>query len=232
MATITAPETVGGRRASTPEQQGERDAAYFESVYREAKREVAAVPWTDGTPSQALLAWMNAVAPSLIRCGARVVVPGCGIGADAREILRRGYDVTAFDCSRSAIEWARAEDPANADAYVTADLFDLPTRWRHRFDLVVEVNTIQSLPREQCEQTVGALSELMAPHGKLLVIARCDHPNRGENENDLPRPLTIEELLRATSAAGLQPDGEPTVFDDDQQPPVQRIRALFKRAAG
>ena len=90
---------------------------YFESVYAEAAGDASRIPWASRQPSQALVNWLNAVAPGLIRCGARVAIAGCGLGADAREVIRRGYEVTAFDCSQTAVGWARQLDPDHADAH-------------------------------------------------------------------------------------------------------------------
>jgi SAM-dependent methyltransferase len=201
---------------------------YFETVYAEARGNAALVPWAKSGPSPALVNWLNAIAPSLVRCGSRVSIVGCGLGDDARETIRRGYDVTAFDCSATAIEWARRLDPAHADCYVQADLFDLPPRWRHRFDLVIEVNTIQSLPPDLQEGAIRSIGELMSPRGHLLVICRAAG-SPGAGEDGPPWPIGKDNLLRMTAGAGLVPADPIAVFDDDQAPPVRRMRALFRR---
>jgi 2-polyprenyl-3-methyl-5-hydroxy-6-metoxy-1,4-benzoquinol methylase len=201
----------------------------FEAIYADAQGDASRIPWADQRPNPALVNWLNAVAPSLIRSGARVVCVGCGLGDDARELMRRGYDVSAFDCSRTAVEWAKRLDPANARCYQQADLLNPPLKWKRRFDLVVEVNTIQSLPPEMHSATVRAIAELMSPHGRLLVICRgADEP--GHLEDGPPWALTREELLEAATTAGLMVDGQLAVFTDDEDPPVQRMRALFRRA--
>lgn len=200
----------------------------FEAVYAEAGRDPSRVPWEDGRPHPALVNWLNAVAPSLVRCGARVAVVGCGLGHDARELLRRGYDVTAFDASASAITWAKEINPAAAASFHVADLTDLPLRWRHRFDLVVEINTIQALPPDRREHTCRHITELLSPHGYLLVICRGASAPTGADSGP-PWPLTEDELTTATTAAGLALQGSITVFLDNEVPPVLRMRALYKR---
>jgi SAM-dependent methyltransferase len=200
----------------------------FETVYAEAKGDPSLVPWEDGRPHPALVSWLNRVAPSLIRCGARVAVVGCGLGHDARELVHRGYDVTAFDCSPTAIAWAKEMDAETAGCFHVNDLFDLPTRWRHRFDLVVEINTIQALPPERRIETTRAIGDLMSPHGHLLVICRASEEPATVDDGP-PWALTETELKDATTAAGLALDGPLAVFDDDETPPVRRMRALFHR---
>jgi SAM-dependent methyltransferase len=199
---------------------------YFESVYAEAAGDASRVPWASGHPSQALVNWLNAVAPTLVRCGARVAMVGCGLGADAREVIRRGFEVTAFDCSRTAVAWARRLDPDHADRYVEADLFQPPARWVRRFDLVIDIDNLQSLHPGLRHDAMAALSKLVATHGHLLVTCcGADHPTRVEQGP--PWPLTERELLEATTAAGLVPQGPVCCFNDDRD--VPRIRAAFRR---
>lgn len=200
----------------------------FEAIYQDAHGDPALIPWEDGRPQPALINWLNAIAPSIIRCGSRVCVVGCGLGDDAREVIKRGYDVTAFDCSKTAVNWARQLDPDNARCYHVADLFNPPAKWRHRFDLVVEINTIQSLPPEMHGRAMQAISQLMSRHGHLLVICRgTDEPV--SIDDGPPWALTRDELHEIASAAGLSPTEPIAEFDDDEDPPVRRMRALLKR---
>jgi SAM-dependent methyltransferase len=200
---------------------------FFESIYGEARGDVARIPWAEERPHPALVNWLNAVAPSVIRCGARVAVVGCGLGDDALELLKRGYDVTAFDCSPTAVRWARERDPEHASAYVVADLFEPPARWRHRFDLVVEVNNLQALLPEQRGEAMRCMTDLMSRHGGLLVIGRATGTPVSA-EGDPPWPLTENDLRELASDAGLAPDGPVTIFADDEKPSVLRMRALLR----
>ena len=202
---------------------------YFESVYAGAHGDASRISWADQQPNPALITWLNAVAPSLIRCGSRVAVIGCGLGDDARELMRRGYEVTAFDCSHTAVDWAKRNDPINAHCYFQADLFNPPARWRHRFDLVVEINTIHALSPDLHERAIGAITNLLSPNGHLLVICRGADEGAGHEEGP-PWALTEQELLQAAACAGLAPNEPVCTFDDDETPPVRRIRAVFHRA--
>jgi SAM-dependent methyltransferase len=223
--TLTRPaaaRSVAEERSYRPEQD-------FEAIYREARGDRARIRWSDGVPSPALVAWLNAVAPSLVRCGGRVAVVGCGLGEDARALIQRGYEVTAFDISPTAIDWARKLDAQNARSYHVADLFQPPARWRHRFELVVEINTLQSLLPDQREAAFASLRELLAPHGRLLVICRGREAHEAIDDQGPPWPLTEAELLAAASNAGLRLDGSIDSFEDDEKPPTHRLRALFRR---
>ena len=204
--------------------------ADYESVYADAHGQVDGVPWEDGRAHPALVNWLNVIAPSLIRCGSRVAVVGCGLGDDARELIKRGYDVTAFDCSQTAIKWARQIDPENAHCYQCADLFNPDPHWRHRFDLIVEVHTLQALTPTSQSLGLSAIAELMSPHGHMLVITEGAAEETPVTDGP-PWPLTERSLREAATQAGLAAEGGITGFiDDGVDPPVHRIRALFRRA--
>jgi SAM-dependent methyltransferase len=219
------PATVESSLLSAPAVSPES----FETVYAHADGDPARIPWADQRPHPALVTWLDFVAPSLVRCGSRVVVVGCGLGDDARELIRRGYDVTAFDVSATAVRWAKELDPEHAGCYHRADLFDLPTRWQHRFDLVIEINTVQSLPPSQHASSLMAVSRLAAMRGWVLMICRHGSEVSGLDDGP-PWPLTKEQLCSYAAVAGFEPDGSIDVFEDDETPPVTRMRALLRRA--
>ena len=78
---------------------------------------------------------------------------------------------TGFDLSPTAIRRAQELHPDSNVEYVTADLLRLPSDWRHAFDLVVEVWTVQALPDPPRTQAIEAIASLVAPQGDLVVIA-------------------------------------------------------------
>src|ERR1700724_1465540 len=75
----------------------------FEEIYVQAGQDFTAVPWAALAPHPAL-------------------VVGCGLGDDAEEAARRGYQVTAFDLSPTAIGHCRDRFPGSAVDYQVADL--------------------------------------------------------------------------------------------------------------
>jgi len=221
MAASGIVEKAGHLVSTTPD--------YFEAIYAEAGFDRSRVPWEDGHPSPALINWMNAVAPSLIRCGARVAVVGCGYGDDAIEIANRGYEVTAFDCSATAIHAAIESYPAQADSFHVADLFNLPSRWRHRFDLVVEINTLQALTPDVRDEAMQSIADLVSPRGYLLVICRGSG-GPVKLDDGPPWPLSQAELERIAAGAKLHIEGGISTFLDNESPPVKRMRAVFRHA--
>jgi SAM-dependent methyltransferase len=124
-----------------------------------------------------------------------------GLGDDAEELARRGFEVTAFDFSPTAIERARERFPESAVDYRVADLLDLPEEWRGRFDLVVEIRTLQSLPIGDRRAAAAAIAGTVVPGGLLWLFALGrDSHLPGETR---PWPVTEEELA-VLEAAGLK----------------------------
>jgi len=195
---------------------------WFEALYREAEAGAAVVPWADLVPNPHLVEWLDAhPAPR----GGHALDVGTGLGDNAAELARRGFDVVAFDVSPTAVARARARFPASPAAWVAADLLDPPPAWRAAFDLVVETYTLQVLPPGARATAARALRTLVAPGGTLLVIARGREP--GEPEGAMPWPLTRAEV-EAIAAGELRL----TTFEDfldAEDPPVRRFRATFRR---
>ncbi|HMN40603.1 MAG TPA: class I SAM-dependent methyltransferase [Phycisphaerales bacterium] len=206
-------------------------AGWHDEVYRAAGGDMARVPWANGRASPSLVSWLNAEAPGRVRPGSRAAVVGCGLGDDVVELINRGYDAIGFDVSPAGIDWARRRFPEQASAFCVADVLGAPTRFRHRFDLVVEVNTIQSMDPAQREAAAAAISSLLCPRGLLVAIAR------GREETELleavqgpPWPLTRTEFVGLMEAAGLKPTRAIDEFMDDERPPQKRLRGMFEHA--
>ena len=186
---------------------GRADLPAFEEIYAHAGDDLASVPWARLAPHPLLVMWLDspnspgvcASRPST--AGGEALVVGCGFGDDAEELARRGYAVTAFDVSPTAIARCRERFPRSPVCYRVADLLNLPGEWRGRFGLVVEINTIQSLSRADRPAAIGAIAGAVAVGGLLFVRCRAD----GEDEPEAPeRPWPVRRSeLGGFTAAGL-----------------------------
>lgn len=134
------------------------------------------------------------------RPGGTALVVACGFGDDAEELRQRGYAVRAFDVSPTAIERCRLRFPDSTVDYRVADLFALPAEWAGGHQLVVEIQTIQSLPLSRRAAAIAAIAAAVAPGGELFVRAAA----RGDDEpvHDRPWPVSRAELA-GFLAAGL-----------------------------
>ncbi|MBO0772914.1 MAG: class I SAM-dependent methyltransferase, partial [Actinobacteria bacterium] len=135
----------------------------FEEIYARAGDDLESVPWARLAPHPLLVMWLNARPAPAAQPPALVVA--CGLGDDAEELAHRGYEVTAFDVSATAIAQCRRRFPASRVRYQVADVLALPEAMTRRYSLVVEINTLQSLPRPDRPRAVAAIAGAVAPGG-------------------------------------------------------------------
>ena len=196
---------------------------WFEHLYQQAGGEAAIISWADMQPNPNLLEWLD-------QSGARgpglALKVGSGLGDDAEELARRGFETTAFDISETAINWSRKRFPNSAVNYIVADLFSPPADWLGKFDFVLEAYTLQVLPPELRAEAARCISSFLAPGGLLLLIARLREPN--EPEGKMPWPLTQDELSLFEEQGLKQLSFED--YSDDEYPPVRRFRAVYQRS--
>ena len=141
------------KRSGTAAQAAEWDARYSE---RDGAR------WS-GRPNGRLLAEVAGLTPG------RVLDVGCGEGADAIWLARRGWTVTAIDISDVALIRAReaAELAGAAVEWVRGDALHTPFP-AGSFDLVSM--QYPALPKAAGEAVVRALLGAVRPGGLLLAV--------------------------------------------------------------
>jgi SAM-dependent methyltransferase len=127
---------------------------------------VAEAIWS-GNPNGALVAEVSGLVPG------RAVDVGCGEGADAVWLASQGWQVTGFDVAGSALDRGRAAAVAAGVEveWLRAGLLsaELP---QGAFDLVSACYpALLRTPEGLAEQ---ALLALVAPGGRLLVLAHAD----------------------------------------------------------
>lgn len=194
---------------------------WFEEVYSEANRDTARIPWSEAGLNPHLRAW--AEREKLKGQGQSAVVIGCGLGDNAEYLAGLGFAVTAFDISPTAVAWCREKHRDTAVKYVEADLFTAAAQLG-QFDFVLEVHTLQALPRTLRTQAVDAVAALVRQ--RLLVICRgCDEP---EAQETVPWPLTPGELQSLEECGLTRVRWED--FFDQKQPPSRRFRIEYRRA--
>ena len=165
---------------------------WFDNIYIKAKGDSNQVPWANMTANAYLKDWLNQN-PQIEKNSTALVI-GCGLGDDAEILAQKGFDVTAFDISPTAIDWCKQRFPDSTVNYVVADVFDanLTKEWQRNFNFVFEARTIQSLPLQVREQVMAAIAQLVAEEGTLLVVTVTrDTP---EEPNGPPYPLSLEEV--------------------------------------
>ena len=141
---------------------------WFEPLYAAAGRDPSSVPWADDGAHPYLTDWLDD--PVASPPGRRALVVGCGLGDDAAELARRGFEVTAIDVAPSAVSWAQRRHRGVAITWLVVDVLQPPDELVGAFDLVVEIRTVQSLPGVVRDAAMDAIARLVAPGGVLLVV--------------------------------------------------------------
>ncbi|MDY6938374.1 MAG: class I SAM-dependent methyltransferase [Cyanobacteriota bacterium] len=145
-------------------------SAWFETVYAQSQGDTSEVPWAKLRPHPSLVDWLSC--DKIQGEGKLALVIGCGLGDDAEAVASRGFQVTAFDISPTAIAWCERRFPNSTVTYQVADLFDLDRQWHGKYDFIFESHTIQALPLKVRSKTISAIAPLVAPNGTLLVVTR------------------------------------------------------------
>ncbi len=176
---------------------------WFEPLYAAADGDPGHLPWAHDGLHPGVRRWLESGPDDdlLHGAGRPAAAVGTGLGDDAAALAQRGWDVTAFDVSPSAIAAAQERHPGAAVRWQVADLFALPDRWRRAFAFVLEVFTVQSLPPDVRRRTVAAIADLVAPGGTALVVAALRPP--GPPTAGPPWPLTEDELDLFRDEGGL-----------------------------
>ena len=143
--------------------------AWFDRLYVEGRAGEISMPWDRDDPNPQLAEWAESV--GLDGTGRSAVVVGCGLGADAEFVAARGFDTTAFDIAPAAIEEVRRRRPESTVDYRVEDLLALSPDLVGRFDLVVEIFTLQALPDPPRAHAARAVVGLVAPAGRLVAVA-------------------------------------------------------------
>ena len=200
----------------------ENSLDWFEELYASANGDGYWIPWSNGLPHHFLVEWIK---KSKVR--GRALVVGCGLGEDAVYLSQQGWNVTAFDISPSAINWARKNYPLENIDWQVADLLSLPGHWKGLFDLVVEVHILQAIPESLRIIAAPNMPPLLASSGHLVCIGRL---NEKEEEYDGPPwPLSPDFI----DSIGINLDKvdfmKGNISHDD--PEVIRYRDIWKNEA-
>ncbi len=196
---------------------------WFEELYHDADGDSSIIPWADQKPNPYLVEWLDK--NKIDGEGKTALVIGCGLGDDAEELSTYGFNVTAFDISPTAINWAKKRFPNSDVEYCVADLFDLPKKWLGAFDFIFECYTIQALPRSVRTEVISKVASLTAPEGLLLLFCRGWRDD--QTEDTLPWALKKEELKKFKALGFSEISFEE--FWDHHDSNRYRFRILYKK---
>lgn len=174
------------------------DAAFWDRKYSHHQG-----PW-DGEPNAVLAESLDTLTPGT------ALDLGCGEGADALWLAKRGWKVTAVDVSQVGLDRARAADTEQQVTWLQADMY----HWEppvEAFDLV-SAHYVHMPPAERAG-IFGRLGRATRPGGMILVVAH--HPS--DLETQVGRPPIPDLYFTAEEVVALLP-GQWEVIEGGTRP--------------
>ncbi|MGE9268612.1 MAG: methyltransferase domain-containing protein [Verrucomicrobiales bacterium] len=137
-------------------------------------------PWDLGQAAPPLLE-LAREKPALFRPHRRLLVPGCGLGHDARFLASLAPEVTAVDISPEALAQARALDPERSADWQEGDFLARDEPHEQPYDLLWEHTCFCAIPPERRGDYVASAHHHLKPGGVLLGLFFLDPPNAFED---------------------------------------------------
>tara|TARA_Y100001978_G_C23513771_1_gene346889 strand:- start:160 stop:681 length:522 start_codon:yes stop_codon:yes gene_type:complete len=154
----------------------------------------------------------------------RALVVGSGLGEDAAFLCEKGWEVTAFDISESAIEWASQLHKGKEIDWSVGDLVKPEESWKGAFDLVLEVHILQAIPEKIRNAAYTNLSSFLERHGLLVCIGRL--ADGLEEEIEVPPWPLSREFIHQIGKGLSEVEFHTAVIPDKEE---IRYRAVWKR---
>ena len=196
----------------------EKPLSWFEELYSSSSRDRKLIPWDWMEPHPFLVEWVEEN-----NHNGRALVVGSGLGEDAVFLHDKGWEVTAFDVSESAIEWARQLHNGIKIDWSVGDLLQPDESWFGSFDLVLEVHILQAIPEEIRNRAYKNLAPLLARGGFLVCIGRLEEGP--EEEEDVPPWPLSRDFVRKIGTGLSEVEIHSAIIPDKE---AIRYRAVWK----
>lgn len=188
------------------------DPNWFEEVYTHMKNSDLIAPWCSNEANEHLINYFQNSDENITNKKALCV--GCGIGDDAQFLSGIGFETTAFDISKTAIELCKKRFENSDVNYLVDDLLNPKNIIKEKYDFIFELLTLQSIPMGTQDKAMKNISSLLNEQGKLLVI--CFLRKDGQAQNKVPPYAFRKEELSTFIESGLKEISCDILFDKQQ----------------
>lgn len=152
-------------------------------------------PWDKGEVAPPLVELLKKKGAGIFGDG-WVMVPGCGLGYDVRELALEGLTVLGVDISKTAIERAHQHPRVKGEAYELGDILD--ERWRSgrggQFTGWWEHTCFCAIDPSMRAEYAKAASELIAEGGVLAGVFFLTPFDPGEEQEGPPFGASVDEI--------------------------------------
>lgn len=148
-------------------------------------------PWDHGEPAPGLVEWLESNNMS-----GTVLVPGCGLGYDARVIAEHcpSTKVIGLDISPTAVKKANAMINPDNVTFREGDLFDTNNGLANSVDWIFEHTCFCAIPIERRKEYVASVTRILKGTGSELLGVFFINPDMDEGEEGPPFGVSTEEL--------------------------------------
>jgi methyl halide transferase len=147
-------------------------------------------PWDKGTATP-VLDEMIARHPRIF--SGKAIVPGCGIGHDARRLASSGCGVTGVDIAPLAIDQAKAAEHREAVRFEVDDFLNPAPHHHGAYDLLWEHTCLCALPPALRSRYFASAAKVLKSGGMVAGVFFID-PEMDEGESGPPFGISELEL--------------------------------------
>ena len=131
----------------------------------------------------------------------RILEIGCGEGRDARELLRRQFNLLATDISPEAVSYCQKRDPAHASRYQGLDC--VRGQIDERFDLIYAVAVLHMLVEDDDRAAFYRfIRDHLSSDGIALICTMGD--GIFERSSDISTAFSLQERIHQESGKTLK----------------------------
>jgi cyclopropane fatty-acyl-phospholipid synthase-like methyltransferase len=122
-----------------------------------------------------------------LRPGFKVLDVGCGAGNISFWLEEKGFEVTGFDCSQAAIDWALEKSVHNASKafFLCHDAMRDKQDWSRYFDVIVDCHCLHCIVGKDRESYLANLYSWLKPGGFFLLASMCLDKDSGEDSSNI-----------------------------------------------